>query len=147
VREEAAIRIIAYQSRSEDLRLVVSRIVQDLQDSHIYEGELFITRVLPSRGSSASTATLGPHLIVEQEKCAKFLGLIPHRRKTTILLIKEALYNVAGTGGRDMFVVVRCRSCEPVVRKHLEEYGRRHRVTRVVYRGRNRFEPRCMASL
>jgi uncharacterized C2H2 Zn-finger protein len=140
-------RTIHYPLQSEDLRVVVRRIVQDLEDSHTYEGELFVTRVLPSSGSSTSTAAREPHLVIEEERGAKLLGLIPYRRKTTVCIIREAFYDVAGTGNRDMFVVLRCKRCENVVRKHLEEYGRRHNVTQIIYWGRNRLRPPDVVSL
>jgi len=140
-------RTIHYPLQSEDLRLVVKRIVQDLEDSHTYEGKLFITRVLPPAGSPTNTPADHPHLIVEEEGCARLLGLIPYRRKKTILVIKEGFYDVEDTGSKEMFVVLRCRTCETVARKHLEEYGRRHQVTQVVYWGRNRFRPQHVVSL
>jgi hypothetical protein len=140
-------RTIHYQLQSEDLKLAVKRIVQDLEDSHAYQGKLLITRVLCSRRSSTSAPAGDPHLIVEEEKSAKLLGLIPYRRKKTILIIKEGFYDVKDTGSKDMFVVLRWGSCETVARKHLEEYGKRHQVTQVVYWGRNRFRPQYVVSL
>ncbi len=140
-------RTIHYQLQSEDLKRAVKRIVQDLEDAHTYEGELFVAKVLPSEGSLTSTPAGLPHLVVEEEKCVKLLGLIPYRRKKTILVIKEGFCDVEDTGSREMFVVLRSRRCEAVARKHLEEYGRRHQVTQVVYWGRNRFRPQYAVSL
>ncbi len=132
---------------SEDLGHVVRRTVQELENSHTYAGEVIVTRVLPPWGSSTNTPGGHPHLIVAEQRCAKFLGLIPYRRKKTILVVKEGFYDVEDMGNRDMFVVLRCGSCKTIARKHLEEYGRRHHVTHVVYWGRNRFRPQNVVSL
>jgi hypothetical protein len=140
-------RMIRFPLPSEDLGHVVRRIVRELEDSHTYDGELIVTRVLPSGGASASTPAGHPHLLVVEERLAKLLGLIPYRSKQTILVVKEGFYDVEDTGSRDMFVVLRRWNCAAIVRRHLEEYGRRHHVTQVVYWGRNRFRPQCVVSL
>jgi len=143
---KTAMRTIHYQLLSEDLKLVVKRIVQDFKDSHEYDGELFVTRVLPPRRSSPTTPAGNPHLIVEEEKCKKLLGLIPYTKRRILLLVKEGFYDMEDKGSKDMFVVLRCKSCETVARKHLEEYGRRNHVTQIVYWGRNRFRPEYTVS-
>jgi hypothetical protein len=138
------VRLHAYR---EDLQSVVKRIVQDLEDSHIYEGKLSITRVLPSRGLPAGNPAGDPYLVVEEEKCDRLLGLIPYSRRKTILVVRDGFYDIVNRQSKDMFVVLRCRNCEAVARRRLEEYGRRNRATHVVYWGRNRFRPKYTVSL
>jgi hypothetical protein len=128
-----AMRTTHCQFLSEDLKLVVKRIVQDVGDSHEYEGELFVTRVLPSRRSSPTTPAGNPHLIVEEEKRGTLLGLIPYRRKRILLLVKEGFCDMEDKGSKDMFLVLRCKNYETVARRHLEEYGRKNHVTQIVY--------------
>ena len=125
----------------------MKRIVQDLEDSHMYEGELSIAKVFPFLRYSPGDPAGDPYLTVQEEKRTRLLGLIPYKRKTTLLTVKEGSYDVDGTGSRDLFVVLRCRSCETVARQHLEEYGRRHHVAQIVYWGRNRFRPQSVVSL
>ena len=140
-------KIVQGQVQNEDFTSVVKRIVQDLEDSHAYQGELSITRVFPSSRRSAGDPAGDPYLVVKEERCEKLLGLIPYTHKKTILVVKEGFYDIVNKGSKDMFVVVRCRNCETVARKHLEEYGRRNHVTQIVYWGRNRLRPKYTVSL
>jgi len=140
-------RIVRLHVCREDLQSVVKRIVQDLEDAHTCEGELFITRIFPSPGIPVGNPAGDPYLVVEEEKCGKLLGLIPYSRRKTILVVREGFYDIVNRQSRDMFVVLRCRDCEAVARKRLEEYGRRNRATHVVYWGRNRFRPKYTVSL
>jgi len=134
--------IIRVQPQNEDLTGVVKRIVQDLDDSHAYEGELFVTRVLPSRGFSATTPAGNPCLVIHEEKQVRLFGLIPYNRKKVILRVREGFYDIENKGSKDMFVRLKCKSCETIARKHLEEYGRKNQVTEIVYWGRSPFRPK-----
>lgn len=127
-------KTIQNESQNKDLRTVVERIVQDLENSHTYKGKLVIERVEPPPNASPDTPAGYPHLTVEEQRRTRLLGLIPHDQKTTILMVKEGFYDVDDTGRKDMFVVLKSKSCEIVAKRHLEEYGARNRVTAVVYK-------------
>jgi hypothetical protein len=85
--------------------------------------------------------------VVQEEKRTRLLGLIPYKKKRTLLTVIEGFYDVDGTGSKDMFVGLRCKNCETVARKYLEDYGRREHVVQIVYWGRNRFWPQSVVSL
>ncbi len=127
-------KTIQNQAQNEDLRTTVERIIQDLENSHTYKGKLIIERVEPPPNASTNTPAGYPHLTVEEQKRTKLLRLIPHGQKTTVLMVKEGFYDVEDTGRKDMFVVLKSKSCEVVARRHLEEYGAQNRVTAIVYK-------------
>jgi hypothetical protein len=127
-------KTIQNESQNEDLRTVVERIVQDLENSHTYKGKLVIERVEPPPNASTNTPAGYPHLMVEVEERTKLLGLIPHDRKKTILIVKEGFYDIEDKGRKDMFVFLKSKSCEAVARKHFEEYGTRNQAAEIVYK-------------
>ncbi len=132
--KETSMKTIQSQLQNDDLRGMVERIVGDLESSHTYEGRLVITRVEPPPNASPNTPAGYPHLTVEEQRRTRLLGLIPHDQKVTILMVKEGFYDVEDTGRKDMFVVLKSKSCEVVAKRHLEEYGARNQVTAVVYK-------------
>jgi len=127
-------RTIQSQDQSGELRSVIEKMVQELENSHLYEGKLSIERALPPSGTPTDTPAGYPHLMVKEEKQKKFLGLIPYGRKKIIFIVKEGFYDVEDKGRKDMFVLLRNKSCEAIVKKHLEEYGKKNQVTEIVYK-------------
>lgn len=127
-------KTIQSQDQREDLRAVVERIVQALENSRLYGGKLSVDRVIPPPGASTDTPAGHPHLIVEEEKQKKLLGLIPYTQKKTIFVVKEGFYDLEDKGRKDMFVLLTSKGSESIVRKHLEDYGKNNQVTEIVYK-------------
>jgi len=127
-------RTIQSQDQKEDLRSVLEKIVQDLENSRLYEGKLSVERALPPAGTPTDTPAGYPHLMVQEKKQKKFLGLIPRDKKKIIFIVKEGFYDIEDRGRKDMFVLLRHKSCEAIVKKHLEEYGKKNQVTEIVYK-------------
>jgi len=127
-------RTVQSQPQNEDLMNVVERIVHELEESHAYKGKLCVERVLPPPNVSTNTPAGYPHLTIEIEERTKFLGLIPHTRKRVILIVKEGFYDIEDKGRKDVFVLLKSKSCEVVARKHFEEYGTRNQATEIVYK-------------
>jgi hypothetical protein len=132
--KEMTMKTIQSQSQNDDLRDVVERIVQDLENSHAYRGKLLIARVEPPPNASPDTPAGYPHLMVEEQEQTKLLGLIPYDRKRVILLVKEGFYDIEEKGRKDAFVFLKSKSCEAVVREHFGAYRARHQATEVVYK-------------
>jgi hypothetical protein len=129
-----AMKTIQSQDQREELRSVLEKIVQELKNSHLYEGKLSVERALPPPGTPKDTPAGWPHLTVQEEKQKKFLGLIPYNKKKIIFIVKEGFYDIEDKGRKDMFVLLRYKSCEAIAKKHLEEYGKKNQVTEIVYK-------------
>ncbi len=129
-----AMKAIQSQDQSGELRSVIEKIVQELENSHLYEGKLSIKRALPPPGTPTDTPAGYPHLTIQEEKKKKFLGLIPYNKKEIIFIVKEGFYDIEDKGRKDMFVLLRSKSCETIAKKHLEEYGKKNQVTEIVYK-------------
>ena len=127
-------KTIQSQDQSEELRSVLEKIVQELENSRLYEGKLSVERVLPPPGTSTNTPAGWPHLMVQEENQKKFLGLIPYDKKEVIFIVKEGFYDIEDKGRKDMFVLLKSKSSETIVKKHLEEYGKKNQVTEIVYK-------------
>jgi hypothetical protein len=127
-------KAIQSKNQREELRNVLEKIAQELESSHLYTGKLSIERVLPPPETPINTPAGYPHLIVQEQKQHKFLGLIPCNRKEIILIVKEGFYDAEDKGRKDMFVRVISKSSETIVKKHLEEYGKKNQVTEIVYK-------------
>jgi hypothetical protein len=127
-------KTIQSQDQSEEIRSVLEKIVQELENSRLYEGKLSVERAIPPAGTPTDTPAGWPHLMVQEEKQKKFLGLIPHDKKEIILIVKEGFYDIGDKGRKDMFVFLRHKSCEAIVKKHLDEYGKKNQVTEIVYK-------------
>jgi hypothetical protein len=126
-------KTIQSKNQREEIRSVVEKIVQDIEKTCLYKGKLSIERVLPPPDTSANTPAGYPHLIVQEEKQKKFLGLIPHNTKEIILFVKEGFYDAEDKGRKDMFVRVLSKSAQAIIKKHLDEYGRKNQVTEIIY--------------
>jgi len=127
-------KTIQSQEQSEGLRIVLEKIAQELESSGLYEGKLSVERVVPSSTTPKNTPAGYPHLIVQEEKEKKFLGLVSHNQKKIILIVKEGFYDIEDKGRKDMFAFLRFKSSETIIKKHLDEYGKRNQVTEIVYR-------------
>jgi len=128
-------KTIQSQDQSEELRSVIEKIVQELENSRVYNGKLSFERVIPLPGTPTDTPAGYPHLLVQQEKQKKFLGLIPYDKKEMLFVVKEGFYDIEDKGRKDMFVLLRHKSCEAIVKTHLEEYGKNNQVTEIIYKG------------
>lgn len=129
-----AMKTIQGQDKSGELRSVIEKIVRDLEKSGLYNGKLSIERVIPLPGTPTDTPAGYPHLLVRQEKQKKFLGLIPYDKKEILFIVKEGFYDIEDKGRKDMFVLLRHKSCEAIVKNHLEEYGKKSQVTEIIYK-------------
>jgi hypothetical protein len=129
-----AMKAIQSQDQREELRSVLEKIVQELENSRLYEGKLSVERALPPSGTPTDTPAGYPHLMVQEKKQKKFLGLIPYDKKKIIFIVKEGFYDIEDKGRKNMFVLLRYKSCEAIVKKHLEEYGKKNQVTEIVYK-------------
>jgi hypothetical protein len=129
-----AMKTIQSQDQREGLRSVLEKIVQDLKNSRLYKGKLSVERAFPPPRTPTDTPTGYPHLIVQEEKQKKFLGLIPCDKKEIIFIVKEGFYDIEDRGRKDMFVLLISKSAETIVKKHLEEYGKKNQVTEIVYK-------------
>jgi hypothetical protein len=127
-------KTIQSEAQNEDLRNVLERIVQDIQNSHAYDGNLSIERVLPPPRIPTETPAGYPHLMIQEEKKIKLLGLIPYNSMKMIVGVKEGFYDIEEKGRKDMFVFLGPKSPETIVKKHLEEYARRNQVTEIVFK-------------
>jgi len=127
-------KTIQSQDQREELRSVLEKIVQELEKSRLYEGKLSVERVLPLLGAPTDTPAGYPHLIVQERKQKKFLGLIPYDKKEILFIVKEGFYDIEDKGRKDMLVLLRSKSSETIVKKHLEEYGKKNQVTEIVYK-------------
>lgn len=127
-------KTIQSQEQKEELRRVLEKIVQELENSRLYEGKLSIERVLPPAGTPANSPAGYPHLMVQEEKQKKFLGLIPYNKREMIFVVKEGFYDVEDKEKKDMFVRLLSKSSEKIVKKHLEEYGKKNQVTEIMYK-------------
>jgi hypothetical protein len=127
-------KTIQSQDQREGLRSVLEKIIQDIEKSHLYEGKLSIERVLPPPGTPTDTPAGYPHLMVQEEKQKKFLGLIRYDKKETLVIVKEGFYDIEDKGRKDMFVLLKSKSSKMIVQKHLKEYGKKNQVTEIVYK-------------
>ena len=125
---------IQTQEQREDLRSVLEKILQDLENSRLYEGKLSVERAVPPSGTPTDTPAGYPHLMVKEQKQKKFLGLIPYNKKEILFIVKEGFYDIEDKGRKDIFVLFRSKKSEMIVKKHLEEYGKRNQVTQIVYK-------------
>jgi hypothetical protein len=129
-----AMKTIQSQDQSEELRSVIEKIVQELENSHLYNGKLSIERDIPLPGTPTDTPAGYPHLLVQEEKQRKFLGLIPYVKKEILFIVKEGFYDVEDKGKKDMFVLLKSKSSKMIVQKHLEDYAKKNQVTEIVYK-------------
>jgi len=127
-------KTIQSEDQRDELRGVVEKIVQDLEKSRLYGGKLTVARALPPPGAPTNTPAGYPHLVVQEEKERKFLGLIPYSKKEIIFIVKEGFYDIEDRGRKDVLVLLRSESSKTIVKKHLEEYGKKNQVTEVVYK-------------
>jgi len=127
-------KTIQNQNQREELKNVLEKIINDLENLRLYAGKLSIERVLPPPGTPTNTPAGYPHLIIQEQKQQKFLGLFPYNKKEIILIVKEGFYDVEDKGRKDMFVRVLSKSAEAVIKKHLLEYGNKNQVTEIIYR-------------
>jgi hypothetical protein len=129
-----AMKTIQSQDQREELRSALEKIVQDLENSHLYKGKLSVERVLPPPGTPTDTPAGYPHLMVQEEKQKKFLGLIPYDKKEILFIVKEGFYDIEDKGRKDMLVLLKSKSSETIIKKHLEEYGKKNQVTEIIYK-------------
>jgi hypothetical protein len=127
-------KTIQSEDQNEDLRNVLERIVQNLQNSHAYDGNLSVERVFPPPRIPMETPAGYPHLVIQEEKQTKILGLIPYNSMKMIVGVKEGFYDIEEKGRKDMFVLLGLKSPEAIVKKHLEEYAKRNQVTEIVFK-------------
>ena len=118
--------------QSQELRSVVEKIVEDLENSRLYVGKLSIERVLPLSGTPTNTPAGFPHLAIQEQKQKKLLGLIPYNTMETILIVKEGFYDVEDKGRKDIFIRVLSKNADTITKKHLLEYGGRNQVTEII---------------
>jgi hypothetical protein len=119
-------------NQHEELRSVLEKIVEEMKNSHLYEGEYSIERILPPPETPKNTPAGYPHLIIQTKKESKILGLIPHNTKKTILIVKEGLYDVEDNGRKDMFIRICSKNAETIIKKHLKEYGTKNQITEII---------------
>jgi hypothetical protein len=131
---DMAMKTIQSQDQREELRSALEKIVQDLENSHLYKGKLSVERVLPPPGTPTDTPAGYPHLIVQERKQKKFLGLIPYDKKEILFIVKEGFYDIEDKGRKDMLVLLKSKSSETIIKKHLEEYGKKNQVTEIIYK-------------
>jgi len=127
-------KTIQTQEQREGLRSVLEKMVQDLENSRLYEGKLSVERAIPPPGTPTDTPAGYPHLLVQEEKQKKFLGLIPYFKKEILFIVKEGFYDIKDKGRKDIFVLLKSKTSKIIVQKHLEEYGRKNQVTEIVYK-------------
>ena len=127
-------KTIQSPQQSEEIWMVVEKIVQELENSHIYTGKLSIERVVPSPVAPKNTPAGFPHLVVNLEEQKKLLGLFPSNKKSSIFIVKEGFYDLDDKGRKDMFVFLKSRPSETIVKKYLDEYGKKNQVTGIVYK-------------
>ena len=127
-------KTIQSQEQREGLGIVVEKIVQDLKNSGLFVGNLSVERVLPSPATPKDTPAGYPHLMIQEERQKKFLGLFPYKEKKTILIVKEGFYDIEDKGRKDMFVFIRSEGARAIAKKNFDEYGKRNQVTEIVYK-------------
>jgi hypothetical protein len=127
-------KTIQSQDQREELRSALEKIVQDLENSHLYKGKLSVERVLPPPGTPTDTPAGYPHLIVQERKQKKFLGLIPYDKKEILFIVKEGFYDIEDKGRKDMLVLLKSKSSRMIIKKHFEEYGKKNQVTEIIYK-------------
>jgi hypothetical protein len=71
MRCDMAMKTIQSQEQREELRKVLEKIVQELENSHLYEGRLSIERIIPPPGAPADSPGGYPHLMVQEKKQKK----------------------------------------------------------------------------
>jgi len=127
-------KTIQSPKQSEEIRSVVEKIVQELENSHIYSGKLSIERVVPSPVAPKNTPAGFPHLVVHLEEQKKVLGLFSSTQKSVVFIVKEGFYDLEDKGRKDMFVFLKSKPSETIVKKFLDEYGKKNQVTEIVYK-------------
>jgi len=129
-----AMKTVQSQEQRQELRRVLEKMVKELDNSGLYGGKLCVERVLPPAGTPTNTPAGYPHLMVQEEKRKKFLGLIPYNKKEIIFIVKEGFFDIEEKGKKDMYVLLRSKRSETIVKKHLKEYGKKNQVTEIVYK-------------
>ena len=127
-------KTIQSQDQREGLRSVLEKIIQELENARLYEGKLSIERVVPPPGTPTDTPAGYPHLMVQEERQKKFLGLIHYNKKEILFIVKEGFYDIEDKGRKDMFVLFKSKSSKMIVQKHLEDYAKKNQVTEIVYK-------------
>ncbi len=117
---------------NEELKTVVEKIVQDIEHYRIYDGKLSIERMVPPAGTSTNSPAGFPHLAIYIEKQKKLFGLIPHKKKMMLCVIKEGFYDTQENGRKDVLVLLQSKDVEAIIKKHLEEYGKRNQATDII---------------
>ena len=126
-------KTIQSQDQREELKKVLEKIVQEFEHSNLFAGKLSIERVFPPPETPTNTPAGFPHLMVQEEQQKKFLGIFPYNKTEIIFLVKEGFFDVEDKGRKDMFVLLRSKNSETIVKKHLEEYSKKNQVTEIVY--------------
>lgn len=127
-------KTIQSQDQNNELRKALETIVHDLEESKVYAGKFLIERILPPTGTPADKPAGYPHLMVLVEIQTKVLGLFPLKYTKTLFVVKEGFYDPEDTGEKKMFVIIRAPKTALIVKKHLEEYGKKFQVTDIIYR-------------
>ena len=128
-------KTIQSQDQGEALRKVLEEIVRDIEEASLYEGSIYVERRVPPPGTPTDTLADYPSLVVLEERQTKLLGLIPYHKTRIIFIVKEGFYDMQDTGRKDILVLLISKGAEMIVRKRLQEYGRQHQVTEVVFKG------------
>ena len=127
-------KTIQSQEQQDELKKVVEQIVQELEKFSLYKGMLSIKRVPPPAAAPKNTPAGYPHLIVQEESKKYFLGIIPYNKRQTIFIVKEGFYDLEDKGKKDMFVFLGSKNAEAIVKKHIDEYGRKNQVSEIIYK-------------
>ena len=127
-------KTIQSPQQSEEIRLVVKKIVQEIENSHIYSGKLSIERVVPSPVAPKNTPAGFPHLVVHLEEHKKVLGLFSSTQKSVVFIVKEGFYDLEEKWRKDMFVFLKSKPSETIIKKYLDDYGKKNQVTEIVYK-------------
>jgi len=127
-------KTIQSQELADELRKAVEQIAAEIEKSGLSAGKLTVERVMPSSTTQKTTPAAFPHLMVEQEVQKKVLGLIGQKVKKILFIVKEGFYDIEEKGRKDMFVFIREKGVEAIVKKVLDEYGQKNGVTEIVYK-------------
>jgi hypothetical protein len=127
-------KTIQSQEQNSELRKALETIIHDLVESKIFTGNISIERILPPVGFSTDTPAGYPHLMVLVDIHTKVLGLFPLKYTKPLFVVKEGFYDPEETGEKKMFVIIRAKKTTPILKKHLDEFGKRYQVTEIVYR-------------
>jgi hypothetical protein len=127
-------KTIQSQDQNSELRRVLEATIDDLVESKIFIGSFSIERILPPVGTPNDMPAGYPHLMVLVEIHTKVLGLFPLKYSKPLLVVKEGFYDPEETGEKKMFVIIRTKKTIPILKKHLDEFGKRYQVTEIVYR-------------